>query len=200
MRLHGDRGSATILARSLCFVGLFSPFPPAFVGSPELSINSPARADPVPWSGDPTPRRPRGLAPLASPGRRDGATLSRGKASMLNFNINLTSLAIILWSGMLIIAGSIWVLSSQVRKVADLLEDQGRETSATQLVESPYEARLAATSTRIARRGASGSLRSTGRTSLAGARSQGQLATLRREASVLSRAIASQVPDDRSAS
>ncbi|AGA29062.1 hypothetical protein [Singulisphaera acidiphila] len=119
---------------------------------------------------------------------------------MLNFNINLTSLAIILWSGMLIIAGSIWVLSSQVRKVADLLEDQGRETSATQLVESPYEARLAATSTRIARRGASGSLRSTGRTSLAGARSQGQLATLRREASVLSRAIASQVPDDRSAS
>jgi hypothetical protein len=45
---------------------------------------------------------------------------------MLHFNINLTSLAVILWSGMLIIAGSIWVLSSQVRKLVDLLEQQGK--------------------------------------------------------------------------
>lgn len=39
--------------------------------------------------------------------------------------VNLTSLAAILWSGMLIIAGSIWVLSSQVRRLSDLLEQQG---------------------------------------------------------------------------
>jgi hypothetical protein len=44
----------------------------------------------------------------------------------MNFTINLTSLAIILWSGMLVIAGSIWVLSSQVRKLADLLEEQAK--------------------------------------------------------------------------
>lgn len=48
---------------------------------------------------------------------------------MLNFNINLTSLAIILWSGMLIIAGSIWVLSSQVRKLADILEEQAQRAN-----------------------------------------------------------------------
>jgi hypothetical protein len=41
-------------------------------------------------------------------------------------NFNLTSLAVILWSGMLIIAGSIWVLASQVRKLADLVEQQGK--------------------------------------------------------------------------
>ena len=46
---------------------------------------------------------------------------------MLQFNISLTSLAVVLWSGMLIIAGSIWVLSSQVRKLADLLEQQGKD-------------------------------------------------------------------------
>ena len=45
---------------------------------------------------------------------------------MLNFNISLTSLAVVLWSGMLIISGSIWVLSSQVRKLVDLLERQGK--------------------------------------------------------------------------
>lgn len=41
---------------------------------------------------------------------------------MLQLNISLTTLAVILWSGMLIISGSIWVLASQVRKVADLLD------------------------------------------------------------------------------
>jgi hypothetical protein len=44
----------------------------------------------------------------------------------LHFNINLTSLAVILWSGMLIIAGSIWVLSSQVRRLVDHMEEQSR--------------------------------------------------------------------------
>jgi hypothetical protein len=40
---------------------------------------------------------------------------------MLQLNVNLTTLAAILWLGMLIISGSIWVLASQVRKVADVL-------------------------------------------------------------------------------
>lgn len=56
---------------------------------------------------------------------------------MLNLNISLTSLAAILWLGMMIIAGSIWVLSSQVRKLSDLLEERakaGRRDGA-QLVE-----------------------------------------------------------------
>src|SRR4051794_10584232 len=44
----------------------------------------------------------------------------------MNLHISLTSLAVILWSGMLIIAGSIWILSSQVRKLVDLLEEQGK--------------------------------------------------------------------------
>ena len=43
---------------------------------------------------------------------------------------NLSSLAFILWSGMLIIAGSIWVLSSQVRKLADVLEDRENQGAA----------------------------------------------------------------------
>ena len=51
----------------------------------------------------------------------------------MQFNINLTSLAVILWSGMLVIAGSIWVLSSQVRKMADLLEDHSRRAFADEL-------------------------------------------------------------------
>lgn len=49
---------------------------------------------------------------------------------MLHFNINLTTLAVILWSGMLIIAGSIWVLASQVRKVADLLDQHSSRATA----------------------------------------------------------------------
>ena len=49
---------------------------------------------------------------------------------MLSFNINVTSLALILWLGMLIIAGSIWVLSSQVRKLADLYEENAKSAVA----------------------------------------------------------------------
>ena len=45
---------------------------------------------------------------------------------MPNLNASLTSLAAILWSGMIIIAGSIWILSSQVRRLSDLVE-QGRK-------------------------------------------------------------------------
>jgi hypothetical protein len=44
----------------------------------------------------------------------------------VTFNISLTSLALVLWSGMIIIAGSIWILSSQVRKLADIMEQQAR--------------------------------------------------------------------------
>ncbi len=45
----------------------------------------------------------------------------------MHFNINLTSLAIILWSGMLIISGSIWVLCAEIRKVHDLMDAHYRE-------------------------------------------------------------------------
>jgi len=38
--------------------------------------------------------------------------------------INLTSAAVILWSGMLIIAGTLLVLSSQVRHLVELLENR----------------------------------------------------------------------------
>jgi hypothetical protein len=48
----------------------------------------------------------------------------------VNFNVNLTGLAFILWSGMLIISGSIWVLSSQVRKLADLYEERESQGAA----------------------------------------------------------------------
>jgi hypothetical protein len=44
----------------------------------------------------------------------------------MHFTVNLTSLAAILWSGMLIISGSIWVLSSQVRRLVDHMEEQSR--------------------------------------------------------------------------
>ena len=75
---------------------------------------------------------------------------------MLNFNINLTSLAVILWSGMLIISGSIWVLSSQVRKLADLLEAQQARTGAPE--SDPLPALRVYTGTgraRVVRRGTS---------------------------------------------
>lgn len=49
----------------------------------------------------------------------------------MKLNIDLSSLAAILWCGMVIIAGSIWVLASQVRKVADLLEQHARTDLAT---------------------------------------------------------------------
>jgi hypothetical protein len=60
---------------------------------------------------------------------------------MLNFNINLTSLAVILWSGMLIISGSIWVLASQVRKLADVFEDRERAGNAVLRPPAPAPAR-----------------------------------------------------------
>ena len=50
----------------------------------------------------------------------------------MNFTVNLTSLAVILWSGMLIIAGSIWVLSSQVRLLADIVAEQGRRVNGSE--------------------------------------------------------------------
>ena len=56
---------------------------------------------------------------------------------MLNFNINLTSLAVILWSGMLVIAGSIWVLSSQVRKLADLIEQAQAKSDGVEAAPQP---------------------------------------------------------------
>src|SRR5258708_7409692 len=99
----------------------------------------------------------------ASPPRPAAATARRSlveKASMLNFNINLTSLAIILWSGMLVIAGSIWVLSSQVRKLADIMEDQSRITSR---LEGSIDGALVTSTARVARRGASVRLRGAGR-------------------------------------
>jgi hypothetical protein len=39
-------------------------------------------------------------------------------------NLNLTSLAVILWSGFLIVAGAILILSSQVRHLVDVLESR----------------------------------------------------------------------------
>ncbi len=84
---------------------------------------------------------------------------------MLNFNINLTSLAVVLWSGMLIISGSIWVLSSQVRKLADIMEEQTRVPSRVEGSVDRVEV-IAATG-RVARRGSTVRVRSAGRTQLA---------------------------------
>ena len=98
---------------------------------------------------------------------------------MLNFNINLTSLAIILWSGMLVIAGSIWVLSSQVRKLADIMEDHSRSSAA---LERSAEGSLAAAPARVARRGASVRIRGgSDRRSLATTRRLAQLAPPERD-------------------
>jgi len=44
----------------------------------------------------------------------------------LKLNIDLTSLALIIWSGMLIISGSVMVLSSQVRRLSDFLEKRAK--------------------------------------------------------------------------
>jgi hypothetical protein len=41
---------------------------------------------------------------------------------MVQVQVSLTTLAAILWCGMLVIAGSIWVLASQVRRVADVID------------------------------------------------------------------------------
>ncbi|HWE37311.1 MAG TPA: hypothetical protein VG406_12155 [Isosphaeraceae bacterium] len=51
-----------------------------------------------------------------------------------NLTHSLSNLALILWSGMLIIAGSVWVLSSQVRRLTDLLERRSKEESTTAVV------------------------------------------------------------------
>jgi hypothetical protein len=45
---------------------------------------------------------------------------------MPNLTVDLCKLALILWSGMLIISGSIWILTSQVRRLGDLLEERSR--------------------------------------------------------------------------
>jgi hypothetical protein len=49
---------------------------------------------------------------------------------MPNLTVDLCKLALILWSGMLIISGSIWILTSQVRRLGDLLEERARTTAA----------------------------------------------------------------------
>ncbi|WP_435010307.1 hypothetical protein P12x_001560 [Tundrisphaera lichenicola] len=49
----------------------------------------------------------------------------------MHLHVNLNSLAAILWSGMLIIAGSIWVLSSQVRRLVDHMEEQAKAGEAS---------------------------------------------------------------------
>jgi hypothetical protein len=50
----------------------------------------------------------------------------------MSININMTSLALILWSGMMVIAGSIWILSSQVGHLVELLRDQSRSPAANE--------------------------------------------------------------------
>lgn len=70
------------------------------------------------------------------------------------FSINLTSLAVVLWSGMLIVAGSVLVLSSQVRKVADLMEHHSNRTAAdARLVESARPTAATRVPRAVARRG-----------------------------------------------
>jgi hypothetical protein len=74
---------------------------------------------------------------------------------MLHLNINLTSLAAILWSGMLIISGSIWILSSQVRRLTDILESRAGPPPAEAPSARPLRASPSARLPRVApRRGA----------------------------------------------
>jgi hypothetical protein len=135
-------------------------------------------------------------APASTPpGRRDGATFTRGKASMLNFNINLTSLAIILWSGMLVIAGSIWVLSSQVRKLADIMEDQSRSQAA---LERSADGGVLVAPVRVARRGAPVRVRGgSDRRSVTAARRLAQLAPPERALRLAGRLLGSDSGNDR---
>ncbi|HEV3166755.1 MAG TPA: hypothetical protein VGZ22_22200 [Isosphaeraceae bacterium] len=49
----------------------------------------------------------------------------------MKLNIDLSTLALILWAGMLIISGSIWVLCSQVRRLADILDERAKAIAAT---------------------------------------------------------------------
>jgi hypothetical protein len=98
------------------------------------------------WSLSPSPLF-LGNRQTYPPDRRSDATHLFGKGVMFKFNINLTSLAVIIWSGMLIISGSILILSSQVRKVADLMQEYRKPTA-------PAEFRQPdSTAVRIARRG-----------------------------------------------
>jgi hypothetical protein len=76
--------------------------------------------------------------------------------------INLTSAAVILWSGMLIIAGTLLVLSSQVRHLVELLENRPEAPVTVPVVQRPTRSspnrarnagpRVAATSSRNVRR------------------------------------------------
>jgi hypothetical protein len=84
---------------------------------------------------------------------------------MPNLTFDLSRLALILWSGMLVIAGSIWILSSQVRRLADLLEAQKKETTTGE--DSDLRVRVARSTTpapAILRRGASPGPRRASRT------------------------------------
>jgi hypothetical protein len=49
---------------------------------------------------------------------------------MPNFDADLSRVALILWSGMLIIAGSIWILTAQVRRLGEVLEGRPRSPAA----------------------------------------------------------------------
>jgi hypothetical protein len=92
---------------------------------------------------------------------------------MLSFNINVTSLALILWSGMLIIAGSIWILSSQVRKLADLYEANAKSAVAIgQHGPSGRGPTAVARSRGLTRRGFSSRSRVVASVSASGARAQ----------------------------
>lgn len=65
---------------------------------------------------------------------------------MHSLNFNMTSLAIILWSGMLIISGSIWVLYSQIGRLTDVIEAyarQGAPANSETSVRSTRPARVA---------------------------------------------------------
>jgi hypothetical protein len=109
---------------------------------------------------------------------------------MLNFNINLTSLAVILWSGMLIIAGSIWVLSSQVRRLADILEDRSKSSAPAEGLADQARWSSSTAQVRVARRGASIRARGAVRTAVAGTSGQMQLLAPRRNGTPPVRSIA----------
>ena len=77
----------------------------------------------------------------------------------MHFNINLTSLAIILWSGMLIISGSIWVLCAQIGKLSDIIEAHARQGHSVSPEASSRSVRPARVARATVRRSASGTSR-----------------------------------------
>jgi hypothetical protein len=87
--------------------------------------------------------------------------------------INMTSAALILWSGMLIITGAVLVLSSQVRHLVDLLES--RSTGSASSPAEATRARAAGDTSSIKRP------RNAGPRSAAGAASRGPAGARRRE-------------------